>query len=82
MEQFVEFLKQTGVYQFFTVGEGWKNLVMIAIACVLCYLAIGKKFEPLLLLPIAIGMLLTNLPGAEVFHEELFANGHVHWQDL
>ncbi|MBO5287619.1 MAG: sodium ion-translocating decarboxylase subunit beta [Clostridia bacterium] len=79
MEQFVDFLKQTGVYQFFTVGEGWKNLIMIAIACFLCYLAIGKKFEPLLLLPIAIGMLLTNLPGAGIFHEELFANGHVHW---
>ena len=52
---------------------------MIAIACVLCYLAIVKKFEPLLLLPIAIGMLLTNLPGAGMFHEELFAGGHINW---
>ncbi|MBR3932540.1 MAG: sodium ion-translocating decarboxylase subunit beta [Clostridia bacterium] len=52
---------------------------MILIACVLLYLAIVKQFEPLLLLPIAFGMLLTNLAGAEMFHEELFAEGHVHW---
>ena len=44
------------------VEGGWKNLVMIAIACVLMYLAIKKQFEPLLLLPIAFGMLLVNLP--------------------
>lgn len=43
-------------------GGGWKNLIMIGIACVLLYLAIRKKFEPLLLLPIAFGMLLVNLP--------------------
>jgi len=41
---------------------GWKNLIMIGIACVLLYLAIKKQFEPLLLLPIAFGMLLVNLP--------------------
>ncbi|MBE6571918.1 MAG: sodium ion-translocating decarboxylase subunit beta [Ruminococcaceae bacterium] len=52
---------------------------MILIACVLMFLAIKKGYEPLLLLPIAFGMLLTNLPGAEMFHEELFANGHAHW---
>ncbi len=57
----------------------WQNLVMIGVACVLLYLAIVKQFEPLLLLPIAFGMLLTNLPGADLFHEELFADGHVHW---
>ena len=55
-------------------------LVMVFIACVLIYLAIGKKFEPLLLLPIAFGMLLTNLLGSEVFHEELFAGGHANWK--
>ena len=55
------------------------NLVMIAVACFLMYLAIVKKFEPLLLLPIAFGMLCTNLPGAEMYHEILFAGGHVHW---
>ena len=54
-------------------------LVMIAIACVLLYLAIVKGFEPLLLLPIAFGMLLTNLLGSDIFHEELFAGGHVNW---
>ena len=54
-------------------------LVMVGIACVLLYLAIVKQFEPLLLLPIAFGMLLTNLLGSEVFHEELFAGGHVNW---
>ncbi|MBO7289268.1 MAG: sodium ion-translocating decarboxylase subunit beta [Clostridia bacterium] len=52
---------------------------MLIIACFLLYLAIVKQFEPLLLLPIAFGMLLTNLAGAEMFHEELFAQGHVHW---
>ncbi|MBO5357339.1 MAG: sodium ion-translocating decarboxylase subunit beta [Clostridia bacterium] len=72
------FLLDTGVAGFFNEG-GWKNLIMIAIACLLCYLAIGKKFEPLLLLPIAIGMLLTNLPYANIFHENFFAGGHVHW---
>ncbi len=54
-------------------------LIMVGIACVLLYLAIVKQFEPLLLLPIAFGMLLTNLLGSEVFHEELFAGGHVNW---
>ena len=74
----VNFLKQTGFYLF--GGDGvWKNLIMIGIACLLCYLAIGKKFEPLLLLPIAIGMLLTNLPGAEIYNEVLFAGGHINW---
>ena len=55
------------------------TLVMVGIACVLIYLAIVKKFEPLLLLPISFGMLLTNLLGAEVYHEELFAGGHANW---
>ena len=54
-------------------------LVMVGIACVLIYLAIVKKFEPLLLLPIAFGMLLTNLLGSEVYHEQLFAGGHANW---
>ncbi len=44
----------------------WQHLVMIAISCVLIYLAIGKKFEPLLLLPISFGMLLANLPLANL----------------
>ena len=81
MDAILNFLKQTGFYIFGADGA-WKNLIMIAIACLLCYLAIGKKFEPLLLLPIAIGMLLTNLPGAEIFHEEIFANGEINWSLL
>ncbi len=56
-----------------------KILIMILISFVLMYLAIVKKFEPLLLLPIAFGMLLTNLPFADMYHTELFAGGHVHW---
>lgn len=56
-----------------------KALIMVAIACILLYLAIVKEFEPLLLLPIAFGMLLTNLLGSEIFHEELFAGGHANW---
>ena len=75
----LNFLKQTGFY-LFSEGNNWKMLIMICIACFLCFLAIVEKFEPLLLLPIAVGMLLTNLPGIEVFHEELFAGGHVHWE--
>ena len=51
---------------------GWQYLVMYLIAGVLIYLAIAKKFEPLLLLPIAIGMLLTNLPGANLFHLDMW----------
>ncbi len=43
-------------------GDGWKNAIMICVACFLLYLAIGRQFEPLLLLPIAFGMLLVNLP--------------------
>ena len=54
------------------VWMGWRYLVMYLIAGVLIYLAIAKKFEPLLLLPIAIGMLLTNLPGANLFHLEMW----------
>ena len=74
MDALLNFLKQTG---FATVDP--KQLIMLLISCVLLYLAIVKKYEPMLLLPIAFGMLLTNLPGAGMFHEELFAGGHVHW---
>ena len=59
------------------VWMGWQYLVMYLIAGVLIYLAIGRKFEPLLLLPIAIGMLLTNLPGANLFHLEMWINHDV-----
>ena len=53
---------------------GWQNLVMIAISCGLLYLAIVKKFEPLLLCGIAFGCLLTNLPGTGLYHQELWTN--------
>ena len=58
----------------FMADGGWQNLVMIAIACVLLYLAIAKKFEPLLLVGIAFGCLLTNLPGANLYNQELWTN--------
>ncbi len=76
-EAIKNFINQTG---FMSIARNWKVAVMILISLVLMYLAIVKKFEPLLLLPIAFGMLLTNLPGADMFHEELFADGHVHWE--
>ena len=55
----------------FTAG-GWQNLVMIIIACVLLYLGIAKKFEPLLMCGIAFGCLLTNLPGGGLYHDGLW----------
>ncbi len=78
MEAILKFAMDTGFYQF-SIGENWKCLIMLAISFVLLYLAIVKQFEPLLLLPIAFGMLCTNLPGADMFHEIFFAGGHVHW---
>ncbi len=56
----------------FLTNGGWQNLVMLAIGCVLLYLAIVKKFEPLLLTGIAFGCILTNLPGAGLYHQELW----------
>ena len=76
MDAIVNFLQQTG---FYLVQENPLSLVMLAVSCVLLFLAIVKKFEPLLLVPIAFGMLLTNLPGAGMYHEVLFANGEVQW---
>ena len=78
-ETFVNFFQSMGLTK---MVEDPRYLIMIVIACLLFYLAIVKQFEPLLLLPIAFGMLLTNLPGAGLFHEELFAGGHVHWADM
>ena len=68
--------RESGIAQFLVNPLA---LVMVGIACLLIYLAIVKKFEPLLLLPIAFGMLLTNLLGSEVYHEALFAGGHANW---
>ena len=74
-----DFVGQAG---FKGLMDDWRYGVMLLISFVLLYLAIVKKFEPLLLMPIAFGMLLTNLPGAGMFHAELFAGGHVHWADF
>ncbi len=79
-EAVTNFVNQTGFSMLIKgIKDNWGIIVMILISLVLMYLAIVKKFEPLLLLPIAFGMLLTNLPGIGIFHEELFAGGHVHW---
>ena len=59
------------IFAGFTSG-GWQNLVMIVIACVLLYLGIVKKFEPLLLVGIAFGCLLSNLPLGGLYHQELW----------
>ena len=72
LQNVLDFLMTTGFYKLVVTEGGWKNLVMYLIVGVLFYLAIVKKFEPLLLLPITFGMLLTNLPGAEIMHMELF----------
>ena len=61
------------IFSGFTTG-GWQNLVMLIIACVLLYLGIVKKFEPLLLVGIAFGCLLSNLPLGGLYHQELWTN--------
>ena len=78
LESLETFAESTGVAGLFA-NMGWGSLIMICVAFFLLYLAIKHKFEPLLLLTIAFGMLLTNLPGANLYHTELFAGGHVHW---
>ncbi len=60
-------VQESGFAGFLAAG-GWKNLIMIALACVLLYLGIGKKFEPLLMVGIAFGVLLTNIPGGGLYH--------------
>lgn len=81
LESFANFLQNTGFYALISSGglDAVKTIIMIAIACVLLYLAIVKKFEPLLLLPIAFGMLLSNLPmikdsSAIMMHTEFFTD--------
>ena len=64
-------VQDSGFAGFFAAG-GWKNLIMIAVACVLLYLGIHKKFEPLLLVGIAFGALLTNIPGGGLYHMEMW----------
>ena len=80
-----EILGNSGWAQIFGTGpDGLKYAVMIVVACVLLYLAIVKQFEPLLLLPIGFGMLMTNLPLDGIFHIEIFLNetNHNNWELL
>ncbi|MBQ8916813.1 MAG: sodium ion-translocating decarboxylase subunit beta [Alistipes sp.] len=81
LESIEKFFSSMGFTAFFA-EMGWGNLVMILIAFFLLYLAIKKEYEPMLMMTIAFGMLLTNLPGAGLFHSELFAGGHVHWAEF
>ena len=66
-------------YNYLTISSSTASLLKVTMIGVfpLLYLGIGKKFEPLLLVTIAFGMLMTNLPGAGMYHELLFAGGHV-----
>lgn len=108
LQSIIEFLNSTGIAAlienakagFAAAGSGFEQVVavigtplMIVIACVLLYLAIVKEFEPLLLLPIAFGMLLSNLPmfsgsGAIMMHPEFFTDpqyfvdGHLDMQRI
>ncbi len=76
-------------YAFFFTDGGWKNLVMLLVSFVFLYLGIKKGFEPLLMIPIAFGMLLANIPGANLavqYHDmesfiQLVANGRV-WDEV
>ncbi len=70
------FLNTTGIAKLFGEEGWWQYLVMYAIIGTLFYLAVVKKFEPLLLMPIAFGMLLANLPGANLMHLEYFFDEH------
>ena len=76
------------VYQGIAATSGIASLVdprqavMLLLACLLLYLGIGKKFEPLLLVGIAFGMLLTNLPGAGLYHPELWTGAHVSFSQV
>ena len=68
------------IFSGFLETNGWQNLVMIVIACVMFYLGIVKKFEPLLMIGLAAGCLLTNLPGGMLYHPEMwtaFMNGEI-----
>ena len=69
----IETLAQNSAFANIT----WQEAVMLLLSFVLMYLAIVKKFEPLLLLPIAFGMALTNIPGANLYHSEFFLSGSV-----
>ena len=81
LDSLMAFLQSTGIAKLFAATEATAlafggidvgSIIMIGVACVLLYLAIGKGFEPLLVLPIAFGMLLANLPLTGIMHNEFF----------
>ena len=72
LDTITTFLGTTGIAKLFGQSNWWQYLVMYVIVGALFYLAIVKHFEPLLLMPIAFGMLLANLPGANLIHLEYF----------
>ena len=75
--------EESGIYDIifgFMSNNGWQTLVMIIVACFLLYLGIGKKYEPLLMVPIAAGMLIANIGGGQIFNSNLFANGEIAWE--
>ena len=88
MTQFIDTL--VGIFQssgFARFGEpgGWLYAVMICVGCFLLYLAIVKEFEPLILLPMAFGMILANLPGSGVIHMQYFVGDgleHPMWIEI
>ncbi len=90
MEQIIEFLKGTGFYLLFgNLSENWPSLVMIGVSLFLLWLGIKKQFEPLLLVGIAFGMLLTNLtaftPFDAMYHTDLwqaFMRGEIGYGDI
>ena len=63
--------ESSGLGALFTGAATWRNIVMMLVAFVFLYLAIAKKFEPLLLVPIAFGILLANLPGSEIMLDSI-----------
>ncbi len=91
LDSLISLWRTTGIYQMlFNEDTGnidiafVKTLIMLAVSGILIYLAIGKGFEPLLLLPIAFGMLLANLPGTGLFHKEWFINEQsvINWAEI
>ena len=85
LDSLQNFWESTGIYKIINgvEAEWWQTFFMLAVVCVLVYLAIVKKFEPLLLLPIAIGMLLTNLPGGNMFHSDYFMTaGEINYGEI
>ena len=82
LDSIKNFLSTTGVARLFDSENWWQTVIMFFISFVLVYLAIVKKFEPLLLLPIAIGMLLTNLPGANMFHLDFFIAEEINYGQI